>query len=97
MALNREAIGKKIGPIAKEYTWKDVVLYALGVGAGFNDIEYCYEKNLKLLPSFAIATLYDIMPEVAQISNVNLAGILHGEQELVSCKKRVESDAWVHG
>ena len=83
MALNREAIGKKIGPIAKEYTWKDVVLYALGVGAGFNDIEYCYEKNLKVLPSFAIATLYDIMPEVAQISNVNLAGILHGEQELV--------------
>jgi NAD(P)-dependent dehydrogenase (short-subunit alcohol dehydrogenase family)/acyl dehydratase/putative sterol carrier protein len=83
MALNREAIGKKIGPITKEYTWKDVVLYALGVGAGFQEIEYCYEKHLKVLPSFAIATLYDIMPEVAVMSNVNLAGILHGEQELV--------------
>ena len=83
MALNLDAVGKKIGPISKDYTWKDAVLYALGVGAGFSDLEYCYEKDLKVIPSFAITTLYEVMPEALTLTNVNLAGILHGEQELI--------------
>ncbi len=83
MALNLDAVGKKIGPFTKDYTWKDAVLYALGVGAGFSDLEYCYEKDLKVIPSFGITTIYDFMAEVATTSNVNLAGILHGEQELI--------------
>ena len=83
MALNLDAIGKKIGPSTKDYTWKDTVLYALGVGAGFSDLDYCYEKNLKVIPSFAITTIYDLMPELATASNVNLAGLLHGEHEIV--------------
>ena len=83
MALNPDAVGKKIGPFTKDYTWKDAVLYALGVGAGFSDLEYCYEKDLKVIPSFGITTIYDFMAEVATTSNVNLAGILHGEQELI--------------
>ena len=83
MALNLDSIGKKIGPFSKAYTWKDAVLYALGVGAGFSDLDYCYEKELKVLPSFGIVTLYDFMPELAGLSNVNLAGVLHGEQELI--------------
>ncbi len=83
MALNLDAVGKKIGPISKDYTWKDAVLYALGVGAGFSELEYCYEKDLKVIPSFAITTLYEIMPEAMVLTNINLAGILHGEQELI--------------
>jgi NAD(P)-dependent dehydrogenase (short-subunit alcohol dehydrogenase family)/acyl dehydratase/putative sterol carrier protein len=83
MALNLDAIGKKIGPFTKDYTWKDTVLYALGVGAGFADLDYCYEKDLKVIPSFAITTIYDLMPELATASNVNLAGILHGEHEII--------------
>ena len=83
MALKLDAIGKKIGPYTKDYTWKDTVLYALGVGAGFSDLDYCYEKDLKVIPSFAITTVYDLMPELATASNVNLAGILHGEHEII--------------
>ena len=83
MALNLDAIGREIGPYTKDYTWKDTVLYALGVGAGFADLDYCYEKDLKVLPSFAITTAYDLMPELATASNINLAGILHGEHEII--------------
>ena len=82
MALNPDAIGKPLGPVTKDYTWKDVVLYALGVGAGFKEIEYCYEKDLKVLPSFSIAAVFDFLSLYAAESNVNLAGILHGEQKL---------------
>ena len=83
MALNMDAIGRKIGPLTKSYDWKDVVLYALGVGAGFDELDYVYEKNLKVIPSFSIAAIFDILGELAAASNVNLAGILHGEQELI--------------
>ena len=61
MALNLDAVGKTFVPMSKDYTWKDVVLYALGVGAGFSDLEYCYEKDLKVIPSFSIATIFDIL------------------------------------
>ncbi len=83
MALNLGALGEKIGPIEKEYTWRDVVLYALGVGAGFDELEYVYEKDLKVIPTFSIASIIDFLFELGAKSNVNLAGILHGEQEIV--------------
>lgn len=83
MALNTEAIGKKIGPLTKEYTWKDAVLYALGVGAGFNELDYTYEKKLKAIPSFAVAMIFDLFGEITAVCNINVAGILHGEQDLV--------------
>jgi NAD(P)-dependent dehydrogenase (short-subunit alcohol dehydrogenase family)/acyl dehydratase/putative sterol carrier protein len=83
MALNMEAIGKAIGPTKKDYTWKDVVLYAIGVGAGVEELDYTYEKNLKVIPSFSIAAIFDFLGQVGITSNVNLAGILHGEQELI--------------
>ncbi len=83
MALNLDVLGQELGPMTKEYTWKDVVLYALGVGAGFSDLDYCYEKDLKVIPSFSIASIFDILAQIGIKSNVNLAGVLHGEQELI--------------
>jgi len=83
MALNMEAIGKNIGPLTRSYEWKDVVLYALGIGAGFDEIEYTFEKNLKVIPTFSIAMIFDFFWQVAAASNINLTGILHGEQEII--------------
>lgn len=83
MALNLEMLGEEIGPLTKEYTWKDAVLYALGVGAGSDELDFVYEKELKVLPSFAVPAVFDFLFEVGVKSNVNLAGIMHGEQELV--------------
>jgi acyl dehydratase len=82
MALNLSTLNKPIGPLTKDYTWRDIVLYALGVGAGFDELEYCYEKNLKVIPTFSIAAIFDFFWQAGLLSNVNLAGALHGEQEL---------------
>lgn len=82
MALDLNAVEKPLGPFVKEYAWKDVVLYALGVGAGFSELEYCYEKRLKVLPTFAVAAVFDLFFHVAKAARANLAGVLHGEQEL---------------
>jgi NAD(P)-dependent dehydrogenase (short-subunit alcohol dehydrogenase family)/acyl dehydratase/putative sterol carrier protein len=83
MSLNLDTIGKKIGPLERTYDWKDVILYALGVGAGFEQLEYCYENRLKVLPSFSIAAVFDFLAQVGLSSEANLAGILHGEQDIV--------------
>jgi NAD(P)-dependent dehydrogenase (short-subunit alcohol dehydrogenase family)/putative sterol carrier protein/acyl dehydratase len=83
MALNLDAIGRKIGPVTKDYTWKDVVLYALGVGAGFDELDYCYEHRLKVIPSFSIASVFEFLAEVGMSSNADLSGILHGEQDII--------------
>ena len=82
MALNMDAIGEKIGPLTKNYDWKDVVLYALGVGAGFEELHYTYEKNLQVIPTFSMAMIFDFFLQAATVSNINLAGTVHGEQDI---------------
>jgi acyl dehydratase/putative sterol carrier protein len=83
MPLNVDAIGKKIGPLTKDYTWKDVILYALGIGAGFHELDYTYEKRLKVIPTFSIAMIFDFFREVAAASNINIAGVLHVGQDII--------------
>jgi len=83
MALNLDSIGERIGPLTKEYTWKDVILYALGVGAGFDELQYCYENQLKVIPSFSIGSVFEFLANVAINSGANLAKILHGEQDII--------------
>ena len=83
MALDLESIGKKIGPFEKVYTWKDVVLYALGVGAGFDELEYCYENQLKVVPSFSIGSVFEFLANAAINSGANLSRVLHGEQDIL--------------
>ena len=83
MALDMDAIGRKIGPLTHEYTRRDAILYALAVGAGSSELEYCYEKYLKVIPTFPLATTFDFFWWIAREANIDPAGILHGEQELI--------------
>ncbi len=76
-------IGIKRGPEVFEYAWRDVVLYALGVGARASDLPYVYERapgGLKVLPSFAVKAASQVFPNVGQ---VEWSLFLHGEQRLV--------------
>ncbi len=83
MPLDKSAIGRPIGPITETYGWKDVVLYALGVGAGFDELEYVWEDRLKVIPSFSIASILPFLREVVVRAKPDLSGILHAEQDIV--------------
>jgi acyl dehydratase len=72
-----------------EHRWDadDVILYHLGVGAGVpptdpGELEYTYEANLKVLPSFATIPMFSSMMNVLNLDGleINPAMILHGEQ-----------------
>jgi acyl dehydratase len=77
---------------ASEASWDQdtVILYHLGVGAGMEkptdpkELEYTYEKNLKVLPSFAVAPVFTSLGGLAGIPGVkiNFALVLHGEQAI---------------
>src|ERR1700749_3127118 len=53
----------EIPPGEQTYTSKDCILYALGVGLGQDpmnedELAFVYEKNLKVLPTFALVQGY---------------------------------------
>ena len=60
MPIDREkALGADLGQSEGSYGPDDVILYHLGIGAGFeatdaSELTYTFEKNLKVLPSFAV-------------------------------------------
>ncbi len=83
MALNHDKIGQPIGPLEKQYNWKDIALYGIGVGAGFKDLSYVYENGMKVLPSYSIGSVFEFLMESAIASDASLMGILHGEQDII--------------
>ena len=84
-----QALGASLGGGEYSYSKNDVILYHLGVGAGVpatdaNELEYCYEKNLKVLPSFGVIPTFGSMAGMGSVPGLefNFAMLLHGEQDL---------------
>ncbi len=61
MPLNMEIIGEKTNLMPFKYDQDTVILYALGVGAGVNELDFVYEKNLKVFPTFAVVPILPCM------------------------------------
>jgi len=85
-----KARGAKLAEGETSYTQDQVILYHLGLGAGENatdpkELEYTYEKNLKVLPSFAVIPAFGSMGGIGNLPGLqfNLAMLLHGEQEVI--------------
>lgn len=58
MGLKFEVIGHKKGPLELAYNWHKLALYALSVGANVNgELEYVYEKDMKIIPTYWAAIL----------------------------------------
>lgn len=79
-------------PIAEstfEYTEKDVILYALGVGAGAPptdpaQLSFCFEGRLKVLPTYGVIPSFSSLMKVVGHPGLqfNPMMLLHGEQYL---------------
>ena len=89
MPLNADKLlALKIPAVEHSYGPKDCMLYALGLGLGqdplnADELAFVYEKNLKVLPTFALMQGYAAywlrQPELG----VTWAKVVHGEQGLV--------------
>ncbi|OGR25647.1 MAG: hypothetical protein A2277_12105 [Desulfobacterales bacterium RIFOXYA12_FULL_46_15] len=84
MALNLDVIGKKSDTVPFVYNKDLVIIYALGIGAGVEELDFVYEKNLKVFPTFSVVPfipmfLSTIVPQI----NFNLFTMLHGEHKIL--------------
>jgi acyl dehydratase len=104
MPIDRDkALGASLGTTPGWYGPDDVILYHLGVGAGFDatdprELEYTFEKQLKVLPSFAVVAGSSFTSRVRRSLEKHAGGggglfsvpgldfnpamLLHGEQEI---------------
>jgi len=82
MPIDLSAVGKKLNPTTHTYTERDVMLYALGVGCGTDELQFTYERDLKVLPTFAVIPAFPAMLNLGGAMEVNPAMVLHGEQRI---------------
>ncbi|MDT0576265.1 MaoC/PaaZ C-terminal domain-containing protein [Croceicoccus sp. F390] len=76
----------KIPETHDEYDPKDVILYAIGVGAGLSceidETRFVYEQDLQVLPTMALVLGTPGFWAMAPESGLDWMAILHGEQRL---------------
>ncbi|HEX2464937.1 MAG TPA: MaoC/PaaZ C-terminal domain-containing protein [Thermoanaerobaculia bacterium] len=86
-----KAIGASLPPGTTSWNADDVILYHLGIGAGTGgkvtdarELEYTYERYLKVLPSFGVLHAGSGPGGLGAVPGVsiNYALVLHGEQKI---------------
>jgi hypothetical protein len=82
MAIDPNAVGATGGPVERSWTSKDCLLYALGVGAGLDELAFATEKNQKVLPTMAVVLGARGAVPMQRIGSFNPAMLVHGEQAI---------------
>ena len=78
----------RIPDVTQTYTERDAILYALGLGLGSdpldeNELAFVYEKNLKLMPTFATVLAWPGFWVRDLDSGIDWVKVVAGEQGLV--------------
>jgi acyl dehydratase len=82
MPIDLTYVGRKLEPSTHSYSERDVMLYALGIGAGTGELPFVYERDLQVLPTFAVIPAFPAMMNLGGAMQVNPAMVLHGEQRI---------------
>ena len=85
MPLNPDAVGTTSDPAFTSWTSKDSLIYALGVGAGVDDLAFTTDNSIgitqRALPT-QVVTLADVSGVFGRIGSFNPAMLVHGEQRI---------------
>jgi acyl dehydratase len=80
--MDMSLVGKSSEPFDFSYTERDVILYALGVGARADELQFVYEGSpggLQVIPSFSVlapgGNIVDLLGD-----GIDFPRMLHGEQ-----------------
>lgn len=85
-----EALGASAAPVTMSWQARDVIIYHLGLGAGYQrptdsgELAYAYERHLKVLPTFAVVPALRAVPLPNSLPGVDidLGRMLAGGHEL---------------
>jgi acyl dehydratase len=77
-------VGLELEPMLHRWTPRDVILYALGVGATASDLDLVYEgRGPRVLPTFAVVPSSHFLPGFLDAVDFDLGDLLHGEQSIM--------------
>jgi acyl dehydratase len=86
MPINPDAVGAKGEPAERSWTSKDCLLYAIGVGAGLDELAFTTENTTdtpqRVLPTTAVVLGAGGFGVMSQIGSFNFAMLVHGEQSI---------------
>ena len=86
MPIDLSVVGKELAPLEYVYQPRDVTLYALGIGAGWqaDELKFVYESGLEALPTFGVVPPFPALMGLIGVEgvNINLVMLVHGEQYL---------------
>lgn len=86
MPINPDAVGAKGEPTERSWTSKDCLLYAIGVGAGLDELAFTTENTTdtpqRVLPTAAVVLGAGGLGVMSQIGTFNFAMLVHGEQSI---------------
>ena len=85
MAVDPKCVGAESSTFTLRYDWKTLVLYALGVGATRNELDFVYEaRGPKVLPTFGVVPGYPVLSELLARSGASLDKVVHGGQSVTA-------------
>jgi acyl dehydratase len=77
-ALGPDVVGLELAATEFSYEERDVMLYALGIGA--KELPFIFERGLKVIPTFAVIPAFPALMGLSAGVDINPVMILHGEQ-----------------
>ena len=84
MPLNPDAVGSTSDPIEVSWTSKDALLYAVGIGAGHEELAFTTENtsevDQQVFPTFAVVIGWGRGSAMGNIGTFNPALLVHGQQ-----------------
>ncbi|MFK7988306.1 MAG: MaoC/PaaZ C-terminal domain-containing protein [Sandaracinaceae bacterium] len=87
MGLNADAVGQKTEPIEHTYDFRDLALYALGIGATVDDLDFLYEaRGPKVFPTYAVVPAFEANAKLFDAVGGDLSGVVHGSQKITMHK-----------
>ncbi|OBI45355.1 dehydrogenase [Mycobacterium kyorinense] len=85
MAIDPKAVGATTEPMLFEWTDRDTMLYALGVGAGTDELSFTTENShdisQQVLPTYAVICCIGFAA-AAKVGQFDFSQLLHGSQEI---------------
>lgn len=84
MPINPDAVGATSAPTELSWTSRDALLYALGVGAGTDELQFTTENTKgspqRVLPTMAVVLSLGGTGAMAELGEFNRAMLVHGSQ-----------------
>jgi acyl dehydratase len=83
MNLDLSTLGHTTEPFVFEYDWRTTVLYALGVGATRDELDFLYEgRGPRVLPTFAVVPAYAPVATLFEKLRCDMTKLVHGSQTI---------------